>query len=206
MTDVPGTTRDAIEAVTEARGWPIRLVDTAGLRDTVETVERIGIEVSREYLERADVVLACGDSPAAIAAARRAALTITAVPVIDVRTKSDLSTASERSANGSGVHVSAETGEGLSALGDSIADTLEGSLGTLSLDAPLVTRERQRVALTRARGELESFRDAWVKKSLPALVAAVHLREATRELEELIGSVDVEDVLDRVFASFCVGK
>jgi tRNA modification GTPase len=181
-------------------------VDTAGLRDTLETVERIGIAVSREYLEQADVVLACGDSPDAIAAARDVAETVTPVPVIEVRTKSDLASASERPPNGSRLYVSAETGEGLSALGDSIADTLESAKGALSLDAPLVTRERHRVGLTRARGELASFRDAWVTKSLPAVVAAVHLRDATRELEELIGSVDVEDVLDRVFASFCVGK
>ena len=207
VTDIPGTTRDAIEAVTEARGWPIRLVDTAGLRETAETVERIGIEVGREYLERADVVLACGDSDAAIVAARAAAAAVTPVPVLDVRTKSDLAPASDRAArNGDRVYVSAETGEGLRELGSLIADSLESAKGTLSLDAPLVTRERHRLALTRARGELTEFRDAWLTRSVPAVVAAVHLREATRELEELIGAVDVEDVLERVFASFCVGK
>jgi tRNA modification GTPase len=207
VTDIPGTTRDALEAVTEARGWPIRLVDTAGLRDAAETVERIGIEVSREYLERADVVLACGDSERAVSAARDTAAAITPVPAIDVRTKADLASATERaSRNGGSVYVSAETGEGLRDLAAAIARTLESAKGTLSLDAPLVTRERQRLALTRARSELEEFREAWVKKSVPTVVAAVHLREATRELEELIGAVDVEDVLDRVFASFCVGK
>ena len=102
--------------------------------------------------------------------------------------------------------MSAETGEGLRELGGRIADSLESAKGTLSLDAPLVTRERHRLALTRARGELAEFRDVWLTRSVPAVVAAVHLREATRELEELIGAVDVEDVLERVFASFCVGK
>ena len=56
------------------------------------------------------------------------------------------------------------------------------------------------------RRELEKFRDAWDTRSLPVIVAAVHLREATRELEELIGAVDVEEVLDRLFSAFCVGK
>jgi tRNA modification GTPase len=74
------------------------------------------------------------------------------------------------------------------------------------LDAPLVTRERHRFALARARSELQQFHDAFAKRSVPTVVAAVHLREATRELEELIGSIDVEDVLDRVFSAFCVGK
>jgi tRNA modification GTPase len=207
VTDVPGTTRDAIEAVTEARGWPIRLVDTAGLRETLETVERLGIEVSREYLERADLVLACGDSEAAIAAAHDAATAVTPVPVIAVRTKSDLASAPERAArNGHRLYVSAETGEGLRQLGGTIAETLESAKGTLSLDAPLITRERHRLALTRARDELAEFRAVWLARSVPAVVAAVHLREATRELEELIGAVDVEEVLERVFASFCVGK
>jgi tRNA modification GTPase len=207
VTDIPGTTRDAIEAVTEAGGWPIRLVDTAGLRDTPETVERIGIEVSREYLARADLVLACGESDAAILAARAFAATVTPVPVIDVRTKSDLAPAPALEArDGRRVYVSAETGEGLRELGAAIADALASAKGTLTLDAPLVTRERHRFALTRARGELAEFRAAWQTQSVPAVVAAVHLREATRELEELIGAVDVEEVLDRVFGSFCVGK
>ena len=80
------------------------------------------------------------------------------------------------------------------------------SKGTISLDAPLITRERHRFALERARGELQHFHDAFESREVPAVVAAVHLREATRELEELIGVIDVEDVLDRVFSAFCVGK
>ena len=206
VTDVPGTTRDAIEAVTEAGGWPVRLVDTAGLRDTVETVERMGIEVGREYLEGADVVLACGDSDHAMATASGAAAHLTKASVIEVRTKSDLMNTAERSLLNGAVAVSAETGAGLAQLSDAIAATLSASKGSLVLDAPLVTRERQRSALQRALGELEEFRAAWAEGSVPPVVAAVHLREATRELEELIGTVDIEDVLDRVFSAFCVGK
>lgn len=206
VTDVPGTTRDAIEAVMEADGWPIRLVDTAGLRESSDLVERIGIEVSREYLEQADAVLACGDSESAIAAARHAVASPGSAPIIDVRTKADLITVRRSTSDEPVLFVSAETGEGLRDLVRSIADVLESSKGTLALDAPLVTRERQRVALALALGELERFRDAWMSRSVPAVIAAVHLREATRELEELIGGVDVEDVLDRVFSSFCVGK
>lgn len=208
VTAVPGTTRDALEAVTEAGGWPIRLIDTAGLHETTELVERLGIEVSREYLERADVVLVCGESDTSLRDAARAVATIARAPIVEVRTKSDLMSAAERSRHdGDGQPcVSAETGEGLTALANRIGRTLENVKGTLSLDAPLVTRERHRFALDRARGEVQQFRDAWQRRTLPAVVAAVHLREATRELEELIGAVDVEEVLDRVFSSFCVGK
>lgn len=206
VTDVPGTTRDALEAMTEAGGWPIRLVDTAGLRETEEIVEKLGIEVSREYLEKADVVLACGDSDETLRLTRAAVARFTQTAVVAVRTKADLKSPGQRARDADAVWVSAESGEGLRSLGLAISRALESSKGALSLDAPLVTRERHRAALLRAHIEISAFREAWEQRTLPAVVAAVHLREATRELEELIGSVDVEDVLDRVFRSFCVGK
>ena len=207
VTDVPGTTRDALEAVTEANGWPIRLIDTAGLRDTTELVERMGIEVSREYLEKANVVLVCGESESSLREARQVVAAISQAPIVETRTKADLMSSAERSSNGSRhVLVSAETGEGIPAVGRAIAAALQSTNGALSLDAPLVTRERHRFAIEHARDELHRFHDAFAGQGVPAVVAAVHLREATRYLEELIGSVDVEDVLDRVFSSFCVGK
>lgn len=207
VTDVPGTTRDALEAVTEADGWPIRLVDTAGMRDTTEVVERMGIEVSREYLERADVIVVCGDSETSLLDGEQAVTALSGAPAIAVRTKSDLLDGMKAARNRDGqLLVSAESGDGLPKLRRAIAEKLEASRGSLALDAPIVTRERQRFALAHARSELQQFHDAWAQRSLPAVVAAVHLREATRVLEELIGAVDVDDVLDRVFSAFCVGK
>jgi len=203
VTDVPGTTRDALEAVTEADGWPVRLVDTAGLRDANEIVERMGIEVSHEYLERADLVLVCGDSPDQIRSTQLAIAGRSDAPAIEVLTKSDLR---PRGDTGEAIAVSAHTGEGLQLLAAAIAQALRSSKGVLRVDAPLVTRERHRVALGHAAAELRAFADAWEHRTLPAVVSAVHLRDATRHLEELIGAVDVEDVLDRVFSSFCVGK
>src|SRR6185369_14692717 len=72
VTDIPGTTRDAIEAVIDTPSLPLRLVDTAGLRETADVVERIGVEVSETYLARAAVVLACADDPATLAALKQA--------------------------------------------------------------------------------------------------------------------------------------
>ena len=219
VTDVPGTTRDALEAVTEADGWPIRLIDTAGLRETSETVERMGIEVSREYLERADVVLACGDSERDLRRTVDVVKSLTQATSIAVHTKADLLKAIPSSPPGKAssppvipsaakdLHfISAETGHGLRELASAIARALSANAGALQLDAPVLTRERQRVAIERARAEIVSFRDTFASRAAPAVVAAVHLRDATRELEELIGSVDVEDVLDRLFSRFCVGK
>ena len=200
VTDIPGTTRDALEAVTEADGWPVRLIDTAGLRESTDVVERLGIEVSREYLDRADVVLACGDTGESLGRAIEAAREARAV-VIPVRTKSDVA-----GSGGAGIPVSAQLGTGLAELTAAIATALASARGALSLDAPLVTRARHRHAIQRARDEIRAFASAWERGSVPPVVAAVHLRTVTRELEELVGAVDVEDVLDRLFSSFCVGK
>ncbi len=208
VTDIPGTTRDAIEAVIDVRGWPVRLVDTAGLRSTEDVVERLGIEVSERYLAAAEVVLAVGDSREALALVEAVSTERSRAPVIRVRSKADLHTGLDTSATAaeSAIAVSTVTGTGLPALVDAIAERIEARHGSWRSEVPLLVRERHRIGVNAARSELESFRSAWLDEAIPAPVAAVHLRAAVVALEELIGSVDVDDVLDRVFRTFCVGK
>ena len=205
VTDVPGTTRDAIEAVLDDGNVPLRLVDTAGLRESSDVVERLGIEISERYLRGAHVVLACGDDARSLAAAVDVVRSRSAAPVIAVRTKGDLATPDD-SSSADALPVSAETGQGLAELRAAIAGAVTRELGGFALDAPMITRERQRVAVARALAEAESFADAWLERGVPATIAAVHLRTAAVALEELIGRVDVEDVLDELFRRFCVGK
>lgn len=205
VTDIPGTTRDAIESFLETDKWPIRLVDTAGLRETADVVERIGIEVSEKYLGWANVVLACGDDGKSLEATLMALEARSSAPVIRVRTKSDLDTSGD-GANPHIVYVSAETGEGLSTLVAKINSVLTETVGAAVADTPILMRSRHIRGITQARAEIAAFSDAWNDGSLPAPVAAVHLRAATGALESLIGAVSTEDVLDRVFSSFCVGK
>lgn len=200
VTEIPGTTRDAIEAIVETGAVPLRLVDTAGLRDTNDVVERIGVDVSYDYLARAAVVLACGATPEEIDRAVAACLGRTQAPLVLVQTKADLRTA--RSADA--VAVSAVTGLGLDSLLSRIGEMLRDV--SIQPDAPVLTRARHRERVTAARAELDAFERAWQTGSVPAIVAAVHLRAATSNLEELIGRVDVEAVLDEVFSRFCVGK
>ena len=202
VTDVPGTTRDAIESFLETERWPIRLVDTAGLRETSDIVERIGIEVSERYLRWANVVLACGDSQQSLDAAVEALAGRTNAPVIRVRTKGDL----DGDGGDADLVVSAETGEGLSVLLAEIDRCLDSALGSVVADMPVLTRSRHIHGIRQARTEVAAFGAAWKDNALPAPVAAVHLRSATMALESLIGAVSTEDVLDRVFSSFCVGK
>jgi tRNA modification GTPase len=211
VTDTPGTTRDAVEAVIETESWPIRLVDTAGLRETADVVERLGIEVSEDYLARADAVLACGDDDQSLAQAVDVIKRSTEAPVLAVRTKIDLMTGVEGQGfvvdgRSETLEVSAETGVGLRELITVITATLSADQRAPDLDAPILTHTRHRRAIKQARDELAEFREARRDTQLPPPVAAVHLRAAVHMLEELVGAVDVEDVLERVFATFCVGK
>lgn len=213
VTPIPGTTRDAIEAVIDGPTWPLRLVDTAGLRESTDTIEKLGIEVSERYLARAQVVLACGEQLADISATRARIAGISPARVIGVLTKRDLVPPTGQPpmrASGDGaaavVEVSAETGTGLDALVARIEEALATSISGTAPDTPIVTRARHLAALRLARDEMRQFTDSWKRAELPAPVIAVHLRAAVAALEDLVGVVDTEDVLDRVFRSFCVGK
>ena len=207
VTEIPGTTRDAIEAVIGGGIWPLRLVDTAGLRSTDDTVERLGIEVSERYLSEAQVVLACADTDEGLEKTSQLVLSRSRAPVLLVRTKGDLITNSdELLLQEKVIVVSAEDGSGLQDLVAAIEETLSKSHGEIAPDLPMLTNTRHRQAIELALSEVRQFDDAWREKRLPATVASVHLRAAVVALEELVGSIDVEDVFDRVFSSFCVGK
>lgn len=213
VTDIPGTTRDAIEAVIDTPAIPLRFVDTAGMRDAVDVVERIGVEVSASYVARAAVVLACGDSAASLDAIGQALDGKTSAPIVEVRTKIDVAPFDRDELVSKSIKierprfaVSAETGDGLPQLVDAVASLAARGADPTELDAPVLTQERHRFAISKALDEVRSFRHAWSTGEIPAPVAAVHLREAVTTLEDLIGAVDVEDVLDEVFRRFCVGK
>ncbi|WP_309671028.1 tRNA uridine-5-carboxymethylaminomethyl(34) synthesis GTPase MnmE [Gemmatimonas sp.] len=204
VTPIAGTTRDAIEAVLDRAPLPLRFVDTAGLRDTDDEIERLGIEVSTRYLAQAQVVLACGATAGDIAATHVVIAARTAGTVIPVHTKADLS--AEETA-GNAIGVSAETGQGLRDLLEAIDGAAAVSVvGRPTGDDVVVTRERHRAGLSEAHDELCEFLLAWESGALPAPVAAVHLYAARESLSDLIGIVDTEDVLDRVFREFCIGK
>jgi len=208
VTEVPGTTRDAIEAHAVLEGFPFRLVDTAGLRASQDRVEKIGIEVSRKYLAAADLVLFCEDEGAGSGERghreRDEFLANVAAPVVRVQTKIDLANRPPADlANRLGVSV--VTGAGLANLRRRLAETAFGRLLALGDVEPVVTRARHRTALERALAEVNAFRNARAE-GVEAAATATHLRAAMGALDDLIGVVTPDDVLDRVFASFCIGK
>ena len=208
VTEVPGTTRDAIEAYAVLEGFPFRLVDTAGLRESDDRVERMGIDVARRYLDAADLILFCEDAGdegrgTGDGADRAAFLAACRAPVVAVRTKADLVPVPHPSSPVPVVSV--VTGEGLAELRRKLAEVAFGRLLALGDVEPVVTRARHREALDRALAEVEAFQTAR-KGGVDAAAAATHLRAALGALDDLIGVVTPDDVLDRVFASFCVGK
>lgn len=205
VTEIPGTTRDALEAVIDSGKWPLRLVDTAGLRETQDRIEKLGIEVSERYLADAQVVLACAENAADLDRTESLIRKKTRAPILAVHTKYDLVTNGDQT-EASAIPVSAETGSGLRELLSAIDAVVDTSQGDIPGDLPILTRARHRKALESASDEVGQFLEAWRAQKLPVTVAAVHLRTAVSELEELIGTMDVDDVLDRVFSSFCVGK
>ena len=151
------------------------MVDTAGLRDTDDAVERLGIEVSTRYLAAADVVLACGETDAAVDATVVAMAKLTVAPVIGVRTKRDMGVSSAE------IRVSAVTGEGLSEVIRAIDAAISGRRGELSLDAPILTRERHYRVISEARAEISAFyrhgkQTSCLLQLLPYIFELLHIR------------------------------
>ena len=211
VTEHPGTTRDAIEAVVGIDGYPFRLVDTAGLRGGAEEIEELGIEVAKSYLERADVVLFCVEAGRPLEPDEESFLSrlqASGRATILVRTKADLHAAGVAAdgceADARAVRVSVSSGFGIAELGKNMLDAAWSAVRSAP-EAPLVTRRRHVRALEDARRSVDEFERAR-QGGLPAEIAVTHLQDATLRLEELLGAVTTEDLLDRVFSSFCVGK
>jgi tRNA modification GTPase len=182
-----GTTRDVIEVTLDLQGLPVVFVDTAGLRETDDPVERMGIERTKARVEHADLILWLSEDE-------------TPPPrdmdhSIRVRTKSDLFGSPPVDA----LPVSAQMGWGL----EGLLDLIHAELAALvtSPEPPLVTRDRHRYALDRAKEFLDG-----ATPGMPAELVAEHLRGACIALDVLVGRIDVEDVLGVIFGRFCIGK
>lgn len=189
---VAGTTRDVIEVRMDLGGLPVTLIDTAGLRETDDPLESLGVARARQRAEKADlrVVLVDGANDAA-------SLDVDVRPGdCVVLNKADLRRG-ECIASISGV-----TGEGVAGLLDRIVDELAGRIAS----GGLINRERQRAPITRALESLGVAGDRLAMADPHVEVAAAEITAALRALDVLVGRVDVELVLDAVFRNFCIGK
>ncbi|MBR3222562.1 MAG: tRNA uridine-5-carboxymethylaminomethyl(34) synthesis GTPase MnmE [Kiritimatiellae bacterium] len=184
VSDMPGTTRDTIEAWLDLGGWPIRLVDTAGLRETGDAVEAAGVRRAADEVARADVVIAL--APLEVPVAPGAA-------VVSVHAKCDLG-------RGAGLNVSAKTGEGLGELAKAVAAALERKAAEGGGDGGDCAAEADVSALTAVRQALsEACCD-------DPVLAANAVRTAAERLGAHIGATYSADLLENLFSRFCVGK
>jgi tRNA modification GTPase len=202
VTDVPGTTRDPVRQALEVEGVPVHVVDTAGLREPGDAVERIGIERAWGAIERADVVVHVLDA-AAVTEADRAILSRLpgTLPRITVLNKIDLlgrRPSTERTGGDVTVSLSAKTGAGIDLLRRALLD----QAGWRDFgETAFLARQRHLEALDTARDELE----AAARHGEPELVAE-HLRRAHEALGAITGEFTADDLLGEIFGRFCIGK
>jgi len=192
VSDLPGTTRDTIEEGLDLGGWPIRLVDTAGLRKTGDAVEAEGVRRSEELIAKADVVISLA-GPEALAGLENP----DDVRIMAIHPKCDLG-------RGEGLNVSAKTGEGLEELKQAIVAKLEQRLDSLEGD-PDPSADRLS-ALHEAHAALSSLLPPPSSLSLDLVLVGNAVRQAADRLGSLVGAVYSADFLDNLFSRFCIGK
>jgi len=208
VTNVPGTTRDTIEECFSLAGIPLRLVDTAGIRHTSDPVELEGVRRAREKVASADLVLFVVDGSVSPSEDDRFAFAACeGSRLILVVNKSDLPPAPLESpfSSLSSVRVSTHTGTGLGALEQSIVSLFSSSLAAGDHESPMISDRRHLDALLRVRGALSRFCVAAEEVVSPEFLA-IELRDALQSLGEITGETTPDDILDRIFSRFCIGK
>jgi tRNA modification GTPase len=207
VTDIEGTTRDLLEEGLVVNGLPVRLVDTAGIRESSDPIEKEGVVRARNRVQSSDLVLLLVDGSRPVDDEDFSAHAVcSSAKYVTVVTKSDLASPRELPAEFSQnlVHVSSRTGEGLDRLRQKIYDSLvsDQSLGGNSV---LLTSQRHHVAAMTAIDCLARFLDA-LEQSLSLEFLATDLRDALTALGDITGETTTDDVLDDIFSRFCIGK
>ncbi|MBW9156036.1 tRNA uridine-5-carboxymethylaminomethyl(34) synthesis GTPase MnmE [Clostridium tagluense] len=209
VTDVPGTTRDAIEEYISIEGIPVKIVDTAGIRETEDIVEKIGVQTSKEKIDEADLVILILDWSKKLTHEDEEIIEyIKEKKYIVLLNKSDLGGKIERSELQSLkskyiTNISAKTGEGLSQVKGHIKDLFFN--GEIKTEGVFVTNNRHKQSLIRAKENLESSLNALEYTSAIDL-ASIDIRNAWINLGEITGEALEEDIIHKIFSEFCLGK
>ena len=206
VTEIPGTTRDTVEEVATVQGIPFLLVDTAGIQETCDAVEHIGIQRSRRAAEQADLLLVMLDASAPVTEADHQLLALAAGrAAVVVANKCDLPVrAALAELPPPLVRLSALTGQGLEALHREMAQAALGK-GALSSDAVLVTNPRHKAALERALGHLRGAGES-LRAGMPHDFVTIDLSSCLGALGEITGEGVTEELLETIFSQFCIGK
>lgn len=198
VSDTPGTTRDTIEETINLRGVPLRLVDTAGVRESHDAIEQAGIARTLQHLERADLVLHVVD-----ASEPRGAEVPTEGKRLLVLNKVDLGRHSTWE-GATGVELSCRDGRGMEALGEAVFTRVMGQ-GMNGGDFTVAINARHQACLKTAERYLVAARAA-LEAELSAEFVAIELRSALDAVGDVVGRLDTEDLLGKIFSTFCLGK
>ena len=205
VTEIAGTTRDTIEECVTIKGITLRLIDTAGIRETEDIVENIGVEKSKKALENAELVLFLIDGSAGILPEDREILEvvkdknhIVLINKIDIKNQEiDINTDNV-------IRISAKTGEGI----EDLENKIEEMFNLKKLDTEnefIITNIRHKDLLNKARNGLKQAKET-ILNGLPIDMISINIKTAIESLGEILGESISEDVLNKIFEKFCVGK
>ena len=211
VTEIPGTTRDTIEEMLDIRGIPVVLTDTAGIRETSDTVESIGIERSRQAIEESDLVIFVIDSASSLSdediEIREALDPAKTIVILNKSDKGSVITKDDVSEILPGAFViitSMESGLGLDELENEIYERVTSGNAEIS-DVPMITNIRHKDLLERSRRDIEKAKAAALIHE-PLEIVGLDLEDAYEALGEIIGESVTDDILKEVFSRFCLGK
>ncbi|XQY93981.1 tRNA uridine-5-carboxymethylaminomethyl(34) synthesis GTPase MnmE [Metabacillus sp. HB246100] len=211
VTDIPGTTRDVIEEYVNVRGVPLRLVDTAGIRETEDIVERIGVEKSRQVLKEADLILLVlnyneelSNEDVKLFEAVKGMDVIVIVNKTDLHQQINLEKVKELAGDGPVVTTSLLEEQGLDALEEAIS-TLFFQGNVQSGDLTYVSNSRHIALLTAAKSSIEDALIG-VETGVPIDIVQIDLTRCWEQLGEIIGDAVHESLIDQLFSQFCLGK
>ena len=198
VTDIPGTTRDLVSETASVEGIPVKFVDTAGIREGQDQVETLGIERSYQAMADADLTLVVIDASAPLEAADEALISHAQGKMLVVANKCDLAPAPR------GLGVSALTGEGIPELRRAIVDAI-APRGQIEQEGGFITSLRHEQLL---RESLEALQQALTANGLgiPHEMLLLDLYAALRPIDAITGATTADDILNRIFSTFCIGK
>lgn len=212
VTDIPGTTRDVIEEYVNVRGIPLRLLDTAGIRETEDVVERIGVERSQRALQEADLVLLLlnnneelHEDDIRLLELSKDFKRILLINKMDLPTKIDIEEVKQRVGNETAIiPISVQKEEGLDQLEEAIAELFFH--GKLDLaESTYVSNARHIHLLKSAKNSVYDCIQG-IKAGVPLDMVEIDLKNAWQSLGEVIGDAVAEDLIDQIFSQFCLGK
>lgn len=208
VTDIAGTTRDVIEEYLNINGLPVRIIDTAGIRDSTDIIEREGVKRTIKLIESADCILALFDLSRELDNEDRAIIEmIRGKRAVVVMNKIDLvrdGLNKEPLIDGMPhCFISALTGEGINGLKQTLFRLITAKAETADRQDCLLTNERHKALVDSA---IDSLQKAFCPETIAPEIKAIYIREATESLGMITGSVTTEEIIDRIFSRFCIGK